>query len=99
MTNFKHLQSMSIDELAEWLDENGMWDYSPWSQWFDCTYCKNCEDVKKECEFNGHYTEMRFAWCEIHNRCKFFPDHDEVPDCNEIIKIWLESEAADEEII
>lgn len=92
MNNFERLESMSVDEFAEWLDKNGMWDNSPWSKWFDSTYCQNCEDIKKECESNGLYAEMRFAWCEVHNRCKFFPDRDEVPDSKEIVKMWLESE-------
>ena len=41
MTNFQHLQSISIDELAKWLDEYGQFDNSPWSTWFAEKYCDN----------------------------------------------------------
>ena len=91
VNNLKKLQSMSIEELAEWLDANGMWDSSPWSKWFDSTYCQQCESVKayvpdwdRECEF---------AWCELEHKCRYFPDMDDVLDCKDIIKLWLESEA------
>lgn len=91
-SNADMLKAMNVDQLTEWLDKNGMLDNSPWSKWFDSTYCQNCEDIEKEYESNGRYAKMRFAWCEIHNRCKFFPDRDEVPDCKEIVKLWLEAE-------
>ena len=99
MTNFKHLQSMSIEELAEWLDENGMWDHSPWSQWFDSQYCRQCESVKATVEDDFGKRECGFAWCELEHKCRYFADREDVPDCKEIIKMWLESEAEDEEII
>jgi hypothetical protein len=94
-TNFEKLKSMSAEELAEWLNTNGMWDNSPWYLWWDRKYCQNCEDVREEYEADGRYAIMCRAWCEIYDKCRFFPDHDDVPDCKEIVKMWLESEVED----
>jgi hypothetical protein len=90
MNNFENLKSMSVEELAEWLDANGMWDNSPWSQWFDSKYCRQCESVTAYVpDFNR---ECDFAWCELEHKCRYFADHEDVPDCREIIKMWLEAE-------
>lgn len=93
MNNFEKLQSLSIDLFAEWLDKNGMWDNSPWSTWWNDNFCAKCEyvtayvpDWDRECDF---------AWCELEHKCRYFADHEEVPDCKEIIKMWLESKAED----
>lgn len=90
MTNFLNLQTMSVTELAEWLNENGLWDNSPWMLWFDKTYCQRCDSVKgfmpelnKECEC---------AYCEAYANCRFFTNMDHVPDCKEIIMMWLKAE-------
>ncbi len=94
MNNFERLKSMSVEELSEWLDTNGQWNNSPWNNWFDHRYCNNCEEIEKECKTDDGYCycRMRLAWCEIHNRCKYFPDYDDVPDSKEIVKFWLEAE-------
>jgi hypothetical protein len=34
--------------------------------------------------------KVKFAWCEFHEKCKFFPNLEEIPDDKEIIKMWLE---------
>jgi len=94
-TNFENWKSLDIDQLADWLDANGMWDNSPWSKWFDSTYCQRCESVKATVEDDFGQRECEFAWCELENRCRYFPDHDDVPDCKEIVKMWLESEVED----
>lgn len=91
MNNFEKLQSMSVEDLAKWLDQNGMWDHSPWSQWFDSTYCKRCESV--EAYVPDWDRECDFAWCELEHKCRYFTDLEDVPDCKEIIKMRLESEA------
>ena len=92
MNNFEKLQSMSIEELAEWLGANGMWDNSPWSKWFDSTYCKQCEPVKAAVEDYFGKRECNFAWCELEHKCRYFAEHKDVPDSREIVKMWLESE-------
>jgi len=104
MTNFESIKQMSIDELAEWLDEYGQFDCSPWSEWFSKKYCANCESVKckyEDTEKTLGFTPYRFgyydgnvecSYCELEKKCRFFPDLKDVPDNLEIIKMWLTKE-------
>ena len=95
MNNFKYLQTMSRQKLAEWLDENGQFDNSPWMLWFDRTYCKNCPAVI--CIYEDSNREFPAAWCEVNGgKCKFFPEMDRVPDSLETIKLWLETDIENE---
>ena len=107
MTNFKYIQSMNVEELAAWLDENGMFDNSPWQNWFSNRYCENCESIKVTYEdslkklgleplFHDCTTEC--AFCELEDesgvkRCRFFPELDDVPDNRKVIEMWLIEEA------
>lgn len=93
-TVFDKFRSMNIDELAEWIDEHGEFDGSPWMSWFDQQYCKNCEYIM--CKYEDGEREFPFSYCELNGNCKFFPDLDDVPDNKMIIKMWLESEVQDE---
>lgn len=91
MTIFENIKSKNIDELVEWLDKNGAYDYSPWEKWFDKKYCRKCETVRGYLpELNG---ERECAWCELHNKCKYFEDMIRVPGRKQIIRLWLESES------
>lgn len=90
MNNFENLKSMSVEELTEWLDKNGMWDNSPWSLWFDQKYCKNCEEIM--CKSPDDSLHSYCSYCEIYDKCRFFDEMEDVPDCKDIIKMWLESE-------
>lgn len=97
MTNFDFLRSMSVEKLAKWLDEHGQFDGSPWMDWFNENYCSNCESIKckvdeKVAFFPGHTIDC--AYCELENKCKFFPELNEVPDNEGIIKMWLNHEVA-----
>ncbi len=108
MTNFKHIQSMSIEELAAWLDENGQFDTSPWSSWFNDTYCSKCEPIKCKYAdtekalgftpyiFGTYNGDLECAYCELENKCRFFPDLEDTPDNLETIKIWLGQEASND---
>lgn len=89
MTAFQNFKSMTIDELAEWLDKYGDFDAAPWMEWFDKNYCNKCEGVNVT---NGMYHTYEYAWCELHNKCKFFQDMNDVPDSKQTVKMWLESE-------
>ena len=89
-TWFEKIQLMNIEEFAEWLNEYGQFDGSPWIKWWDEHYCKNCESIM--CHHKDSIYEFPCCWCELHDKCKFFPEMDEVPDNKEIIKMWLESE-------
>ncbi len=105
MTNFKRLQTMTIDELAEWLDENGMFDNSPWSEWFNKTYCDKCESIK--CKyvdaeeklgftpyiFGSYSGDLECAYCELEKKCRFFTDLEDIPDNKKVIEMWLIEEA------
>ena len=91
MNNFEKLQSMSVEELAKWLDKNVSYDDSPWSDWFDKKYCKNCEDVV--CKSPDDSRKYICAYCEIYDCCRFFSDLGDVPDSEETVKLWLEAEA------
>lgn len=90
MTIFEYLRSMSEDEFAEWLDEHGAFDQSLWIMDFDKKYCKNCPDVM--CKYEGSEREFPCAWCEIHGKCKFFQEMNDVPNNKDIIKLWLAEE-------
>ena len=97
MTNFKHLQTMTVDELAKWLDEYGQFDCSPWSEWFSQTYCDNCEPIKcKYADTEDHLCsgrEIECSYCELEGHCKFFTDLADTPSNLETIKMWLNKEA------
>jgi hypothetical protein len=96
MNNFEFLKSLSIDELAAWLDKYCNFDHSPWSDWFANKYCANCESIKckyKDTEnvlgFSPYTGEIECAYCELENKCRFFPDLDDTPDNLTTIKMWL----------
>lgn len=89
MNNFEKFKSMTIDELADWIDKYGQFDNSPWLEYFNTKYCENCESIK--CTRNEK-TDL-CAYCELHDCCKFFPDLNYVPEVRDTIKLWLESEA------
>jgi len=101
MTNFEKFKSMSIDELADWLDKYGQFDGSPWMEWFNDNYCKKCESIK--CKFSEADEKLGFtplfpgkeidcAYCELEKHCKFFTELMEVPDNKSIIEMWLNQE-------
>ena len=97
MTRFEKIKLMNIDELAEWIDHYGQFDSSPWMEWWDITYCKKCSSeigyIIDHSGENEWQTKCEFAWCELHDKCKFFQDMNEVPSSKEIVKMWLECEA------
>ena len=103
MNNFEKLQSMSIEELAELLDQNGMIDNSPWVEDFNNKYCAKCEPIMCKYEdaedvlgFKPMYdNEIECAWCEIYKKCRYFEERNEVPDSKEMARLWLEAEAED----
>ena len=89
-TQFEQIKSMDINELSEWLSQQSQWDMSPWIEWWDAKYCQNCDPVKAVVPYlNG---EHEFSYCEINDKCRFFPEMNEEPDDKKIIKMWLESE-------
>jgi hypothetical protein len=97
MTVFENIHSKNIDELVDWLDKNGAYDYTPWERWFDKNYCRKCKAVvtKSVTDQYGDYWsgEHEFTWCELYGNCRYFQDMKKVPNRKQTIKLWLESEA------
>lgn len=101
MTKFESIKSKNIDEFAEWLDKYGAYDDSAWDKWFNANYCQKCEAITMPCDeyacidgwsHSYYYGDIECAYCEIHKKCRYFEDMDEVPNNKEIIKMWLETE-------
>lgn len=91
MTNFEYIKSKTIDELAKWLDNYGLQEHSPWSEWFDNNYCQKCDTIKQYVDCLGR--DLEFSYCEFNDdKCRFFPELNEIPENKQIIEMWLESE-------
>ena len=91
MTIFNEIQSKLIDKFAEWLDEYEMemFDGSPWMEWFNKMYCSKCDSII--CRYEKSGKEFFCSWCELHDRCQFFPEMMEAPNNKQIIEMWLKS--------
>ena len=104
-TRYNQFRSMSLEELAEWLDNHGQHDGSPWMIWFDKNYCSKCESIKikKENSKSVLGFELMFSdettcsYCEVYKKCKYFQDKDETPNNADIIKMWLEEQVKENE--
>ena len=83
MTVFEKIKNMDIDEFAKWFDDNCAHDEDPAIRWWNEKYCNVCES-----EIDGF---NEFCWCELHGKCIFFQDMDEVPNRKDMVKLWLES--------
>ena len=105
MTNFKRLQTMTVDQLADWLDEHGQYDDAPWTHWFDKRYCQNCEPI--ELKYEDSKTTLGIeplscdltsecSYCECHDHCKFFPNIKGIPSNKEVLEMWLIEEEENE---
>ena len=101
MNNFEKLKSMTVSELADWLDKYGQFDGSPWMDWFNEKYCSKCEPIKctiKDSDKVGIkplWIErlIECSYCELEHKCKFFEELEDIPDNKETIKMWLMQEA------
>lgn len=91
MNIYEKIKSMNIEELTDWIDKYGQLDNSPWMEHFSSHYCENCKAIK--CKRNEK-TEL-YAYCELHDNCKFFPDLEYIPELKDVIRMWLESEVKD----
>ena len=72
-TIFEKIKAMDIDEFAEWFSKHCLHDTAPCIKWWDDTYCSNCESEIARCIDTNQ--DMEFAWCELHDKCKFFSGH------------------------
>ena len=97
MNNYKRLTSLSVEDFAKWIDEYGKFDDSPWITWFSNKFCNTCPSViidKKDSldklGFELWYgTSTTCSYCEINNKCRYFPDMEVTPSNFDIIKMWL----------
>lgn len=96
MTIFENFKNKDIDELVDWFSEHCSFDSAPYWHFWDEKYCSKCEpeitcvpDLSKDLNSD---IECECAWCELNNKCKFFPNINDIPDEKQIIKMWLESE-------
>lgn len=94
MTIFENIKTKNMDEFVEWLYSNFDIDSAPWVNWFDNNYCSKCDHITAY--IKDYQRDMNFAWCEIYEKCKFFPELDGSPDSKQVIKMWLESECKNE---
>lgn len=78
-----HLRQLSKVELAKWLDNLYNCE-SPWLEWYSKRYCNKCPAAN----VNG----INYSWCELHGKCRHFPEKDEVPTGAEMAEMWLDSE-------
>lgn len=90
MKNVDKIKSKSINDFAKWLDKYCSFEDSPWVKWWNDKYCNKCPSEIGKIE--GSDREIEFSWCELHNKCRFFPDMNENVSSEQILKMWLESE-------
>ena len=104
-SNFETLKKMSLEDFTKWLDENGMFDGSPWNNWFNKRFCENCESIELKYEDSKTILGIKplsydlmseCAYCECHDHCRFFPEIKDMPDNRKIIEMWLIEEAENE---
>ena len=91
MKFYDKIRSMTIEEMAQWFEENFDCDNTPWVNAFDKKYCKNCEIVKGKCK-DYYYGDMGFTYCELFDKCHFFENEDGCPSEELMIKLWLNGE-------
>ena len=100
MTNFEKLKSMSLEDFATFIDKHSMYDNTPWMNWWDKNYCDKCESIKLNYEETQKILQIvpffkestiECAYCEVHGRCRYFPNIEETPSMQEIVKMWLEA--------
>lgn len=89
MNNFDMFKNMNFDELVDWLFKYSSYEDNPWDKWFNDTYCNNAKCPVEKVYIKDYGREMSFCWCELHGKCKFFPEFEDIPSGKEIIKMWL----------
>lgn len=93
MNNYEKISSMTVDELAEYLNDRWTYDDDPSIEWWNRKYCSICEPIIEHVTMCDYETEMGFSYCELNNgKCKFFPELEEIPDSKQIMELWLEAE-------
>lgn len=89
MTIFEKINSMNIDEMASWLSCLSYYDDTLWLSWWEDTFCKDCYAEMVQIE-EGKWIPC--TWCELNDKCRCFPEIDDIPSDEDVIRMWLESE-------
>jgi hypothetical protein len=63
MTNQEHIQSMTTEELADFLADIAYARHTPWSDPFCRAFCDNCPAVK--CTPEGYAIELELHECDF----------------------------------
>lgn len=92
-TMFDYIHNMNNKELARWLNMYGLFDNSPWIQWFDKKYCSKCEAELVYLPSSDRQAEC--SYCELYGQCRFFLEMNESPDNEQVVEMWLKSEKTD----
>jgi hypothetical protein len=104
MIQFDIFKNMTLEEFAEWLDENGQFDGSPWMKWFDDKFCNKCEAI--ECSYadywksddNSPYKDtVECSYCELKGKCRFLSEIAGTPSNKDIIVMWLKEQVKENE--
>ena len=95
MTNKEKLQSLSLDDLTDWLYAHGKLENTPWMKWFDTNYCSKCES---EIVVLANHRKVECAFCEHHNYCQFLGESVDIADAHTVIKLWLAEQADEDEV-
>lgn len=88
MTNLEWLQSLSKEQLIEWLLQHASQE-GPWDEWWSRHFCSRCPTVtgREKSIFTGRPLEQ--AYCEVGEKCCFFPELPDFPDRRIAIDMWL----------
>ena len=99
MTRSEKLQKMSLTEFAQELNSITELGCAPWEVEFDKKFCKNCEPIECEYECASEWEKVycgkgkiSLSYCELHDKCRFFPDKNSIPTDAEVIEMWLKEE-------
>lgn len=83
MTNHEKLKTLTVNELSKLIANAEDWDSTPWGNWFEKTYCRNCK-TQTVMFSNGETDE--YHECDFEGICPLYKTQ------ADIIKLWLESE-------
>lgn len=106
MTNFDNIKYLSLEGFAGWLADTFEYDdQAPWNVWFDKEYCNRCEtfevpykvaEDKLGISSFGYSGTVTCGYCELYNKCRYFPDMDAQPTPEEVITMWLRRDMDDD---
>lgn len=87
MTQLEKLQTGTLREVAEFLDEKCWNDSAPWTVWFNRRYCHDCPVIKAKVIELDRYSD--FSYCELEDTCRYF---DHILTGVEMCEEWLKTE-------